>query len=235
MDVRVGTSGFSYPEWKGSFYPKDLPASKMLAYYAERFGTVEANNTFYRLPKPEMLTDWAAKVPESFRFVVKASQRITHHKRLKDCEDVTKYFLDTVQALGPKLGPLLFQLPPYLKKDLLLLSDFLQTIPKPFQVALELGDVSWHTEEVFELLREHNVTVVQVDDEKRPLVLTHTADFGYLRLRRVEYSDADLAAWAQRVLAAPWKQAWIFFKHEDEGTGPKLAKAFMAHLPGRSG
>lgn len=231
MNVIVGTSGYSYKEWKGTFYPEDLPAAKMLSFYASHFGSVEINNTFYRMPAESVMTKWAAEVPDGFRFVLKAPQRITHMKRLKDAEDDIRYFLQIASALGPKLGPLLFQLPPNLKKDVPRLREFLLHVPRTFRVAMELRHDSWMDDETYAALRERDVALCAADTDETPdpdKVLVPTASWGYLRLRRAEYTDEQLAAWAGRVAGQGWADAYVFFKHEDEGKGPVFAKRFLA-------
>ncbi|HSM35524.1 MAG TPA: DUF72 domain-containing protein [Longimicrobiales bacterium] len=226
MILRVGTSGFSYKEWKGSFYPEDLPQSKFLSYYGEHFKTVEINNTFYRMPKPELLEGWASQVGDDFRFVLKASRRITHQGRLKDVGDNVRYLYDVAATLGERLGPVLFQLPPYLKCDVERLRGFLATLPEGARAAMEFRDASWHDNAVFDALREHGVAlcIAETPDDATPF--ESTADWGYLRLRKVAYEAGELEAWADRVREAGWREAYVFFKHEDEGTGPALGKRF---------
>ena len=238
MRIAVGTSGFAYKEWKGSFYPADLPADGMLRFYGSRFSTVEINNTFYRMPTEKVVVGWAADVPDAFTFVLKASQRITHRKRLKDAGDEVAYFLKTANVLGPKLGPTLFQLPPNLKKDLPRLQEFLGHVPETWRAAFEFRHASWFDDEVFAALKAHNAALVIADTdpeegETEPLVVptVATADWGYLRLRRAAYQKADLTRWAKTVTSQPWKDAFVFFKHEEAGAGPKLADAFTAELP----
>ncbi len=231
MILRVGTSGFSYKEWKGSFYPEDLPQSKFLAFYAERFSTVEINNTFYRMPKPEMLEGWAEQVGEDFRFVLKASRRITHQGRLKDVGDSVAYLYGVAGALGERLGPVLFQLPPYLKKDVERLRAFLGKIPDGARAALEFRDESWHDAAVFGALREHGVALCIAETGEEVTPFEPTADWGYLRLRKVEYEEGELEAWAERLGGSGWGEAYVFFKHEDEGTGPALGKRFEHLFP----
>ncbi len=230
MRVAVGTSGYAYKEWKGSFYPAELRPDGFLAFYASRLSTVEINNTFYRMPTEKLLLQWAAQVPESFTFVLKASQAMTHRKRLKDCAEEVGYFLRTANVLGPRLGPTLFQLPPNLRKDLPRLREFLALVPMTWRAAFEFRHASWFDEEVYAALRERNAALVaaDTDPEERELAvpLVPTADWGYLRLRRKDYDEAALRAWAARVRAAPWTDACVFFKHEDEGAGPRLAAAF---------
>ena len=238
MRIAVGTSGYAYKEWKGSFYPADLPADGMLRFYGSRFRTVEINNTFYRMPTEKVVVGWAADVPDGFTFVLKASQRITHRKRLKDAGEELAYFLKTANVLGPKLGPTLFQLPPNLKKDLPRLQDFLGHVPETWRAAFEFRHASWFDDEVFAALKTHNAALVIADTdpeegEAEPLVVptVATADWGYLRLRRAEYKKADLVRWAKTVTSQPWTDAFVFFKHEEAGAGPKLADAFTAELP----
>jgi uncharacterized protein YecE (DUF72 family) len=228
MNLHVGTSGYSYKEWKGSFYPENLSAKAMLSYYAERLPAVEINNTFYRLPQRSMLENWLAQVPANFRFSLKASQRITHFKRLHEVEEETRYFLETASVLGEGLGVVLFQLPPNMKKDLPRLQAFLKNVPANVRSTFEFRHPSWFDDDVLALLRENNRALCISDTDDLPVAhIDATADWGYLRLRRVEYCEADLAAWLERVKAQPWKEAFVFFKHEDEGTGPKLAGQFL--------
>jgi uncharacterized protein YecE (DUF72 family) len=228
MKLQVGTSGFSYKEWKGSFYPEDLPASGMLKYYGERFQAVEINNTFYRMPKEDVLKAWAEEVPAGFTFVLKASQKITHFSRLKNVAEPVAYLVKVSAALGDHLGPLLFQLPPNLRKDVPRLKDFLALLPAGVRAALEFRNESWFDDEVFGLMREHGAALCIAEAEDGVEVpFVSTADWGYLRLRMPEYTEADLAAWLKKVRAAEWGEAFVFFKHEDEGKGPKLAKRFL--------
>lgn len=199
----------------------------MLRYYAERFSTVEINNTFYRTPLESTLLHWAEAVPDGFTFVLKASQRITHMKRLKDVGPELGYFLQAASVLGDKLGPTLFQLAPNMKKDLARLTDFLALIPRTWRAALEFRHVSWLDDEVYDVLRSHNAALCIADTEDETTPFIRTAEWGYLRLRRIEYAEADLALWAQRVGAQSWDEAFVFFKHEDEATGPALAARFL--------
>jgi uncharacterized protein YecE (DUF72 family) len=228
MTLYVGTSGYSYKEWKGSFYPEKLPAKEMLPYYASRLQAVELNNTFYRMPQPAMVESWKSQVPDNFRFSVKASQRITHFKRLKDAGDETRFMLETVSALQDRLGVVLFQLPPNMKKDLQRLEGFLSELPSTTPAAFEFRHPTWFDDEVLDLLRGQNRALVVSDTDDLPAHnIDKTADWGYLRLRRVSYSDTDLAGWLERMRAQDWKTTFVFFKHEDEGTGPKLAAEFL--------
>lgn len=228
MPLFVGTSGYSYKEWKGSFYPEKLPAKEMLVYYASRLPAVEINNTFYRMPQKSVLENWRDQVPDSFRFSVKASQRITHFKRLNGVVEETKYLLETAASLGERLGPVLFQLPPNMKKDLDRLQNFLETLPPGTKAAWEFRHPTWLEDDVLQLLSRHNHALCISDTDDLPVNhVDKTADWGYLRLRRVNYSPENLAEWLQRVRDQAWNDAYVFFKHEDEGTGPKLAGEFL--------
>ena len=231
MKVRAGTSGYSYKEWKGNFYPADLPTTGMLAYYAKQLSTVEINNTFYRMPTAKMLLGWAEQVPDGFAFVLKAPRRITHDKRLKGAQEDIAYLVKTMAALGSKRGPLLFQTPPFFRKDLSCLRDFLGLLPREMQAALEFRHQSWFDDEVFAVLRGHNAALCLADaDNELEIPFVATAAWGYLRLRRPDYSDADLADWAQRIAGQPWTEAFVFFKHEDAGKGPQLATRFLERV-----
>jgi uncharacterized protein YecE (DUF72 family) len=227
----TGTSGFSYDAWRGSFYPEDLPAERMLAFYGSQLASVEVNNTFYRMPKPSVLEQWASSTPEAFRFAIKASRRITHLGRLKNVDDSVGYLLNVTASLGQKLGVLLFQLPPFLRRDDTLLADFLALLPEGTPAALEVRHASWYDDAVFALLRARNVVLVGGDPDEgdRPMPLVPTADFGYLRLRAPDYSESELAAWSERIAAQPWKTTFAFFKHEDKG--PALARR-LAQIAG---
>jgi len=229
MRLYAGTSGFSYDEWEGSFYPEDLPAKSRLAYYATRLTTVEINNTFYRTPKASVVEGWVAQASGDFRFVFKASQRLTHHKRLNAAGEDVRYALDVYRAAGERLGPVLFQLPPNLRKDVARLEAFLELLPGDVQSAFEFRHASWFEPDVYERLRARGAALVlsDVDDAPEP-PLEPTARFGYLRLRRTAYGPDALASWLERVRAQPWDEAFVFFKHEDAGTGPRLAGEFLA-------
>ena len=231
MRVLVGTSGYSYKEWKGNFYPEDAKPQDMLRLYAEQLQTVEINNTFYRMPSEKMLLSWAEQVPDDFCFVLKASRRITHFKRLKDAGDVLTYVLQTATVLGHKLGPMLFQLPPNLPKDTARLVDFLTLLPPKWPAAFEFRHKTWFEDEVYDALRERGAALVVTDsdDESQPIV--STASYGYLLLRREEYDDEKLRDWATRIGEQAWDKAYVFFKHEDEGAGPRLAARFRELLP----
>jgi uncharacterized protein YecE (DUF72 family) len=228
MDLYVGTSGYSYKEWKGTFYPKDLPAQQMLRFYGERFRTVEVNSTFYGLPRASVLEGWADVVPADFQFVLKAPRQITHLHGLKDAGDLVSHLLEVAGALTEHQGPLLFQLPPTSKKDLPRLRAFLALLPVQCRAAFEFRHPSWFDDEVFGMLRDHRAALCVADTEgdlEVPLVAT--TDWGYLRLRRPDYGDAELKAWGKRVQEQRWRDAFVFFKHEDEGKGPRMAKRFM--------
>ncbi|HEY6119274.1 MAG TPA: DUF72 domain-containing protein [Pyrinomonadaceae bacterium] len=228
MKLFVGTSGYSYKEWKGSFYPEDLAAKDMLSYYAKRLAAVEINNTFYRMPQRTLLENWQAQVPTGFRFSLKAPQRITHFRRLKEVEGETKLFLATASVLGDALGVLLFQLPPNMKKDQPRLEAFLQTLSPDVRAAFEFRHPSWFDEEVLTLLRRHNRSLCISDTDEMPATrIDATADWGYVRLRRVKYRKPELTKWMKQIQAQDWSEAFVFFKHEDEATGPKLAAKFL--------
>ena len=234
MRVAVGTSGYAYKEWKGHFYPADLKAADFLRYYSARFDSVEINATFYRMPTEKMLLGWAGQVPDGFTFVLKAPQQITHRKRLKECGEELQHFLRTANVLAPKLGPTLFQLPPNMKKDLPRLQDFLALVPRTWRPALEFRHASWFDDDVFGVLKAHDAALCIADNDPGESGLTvpfvSTAPWGYLRLRRVQYDDRTLGEWAARVTGSGWQEAYVFFKHEDEGTGPKLAAQFTGLL-----
>ena len=228
MKLHVGTSGYSYKEWKGSFYPEKLPAKEMLPYYATKLSAVELNNTFYRMPQQAMVESWKAQVPDHFRFSVKASQRITHFKRLQDVDADTKYLLETVGALKEKLGVVLYQLPPNMKKDLERLRSFVKNLPAEVRSAFEFRHPTWFDDEVLQVLKNQNLALCISDTDDLPVThIDRTADWGYLRLRRVNYSKDDLVEWSARIKAQNWTTAFVFFKHEDEGTGPRLAAEFI--------
>ena len=229
MKLYVGTSGYSYKEWKGRFYPATLAPKDMLSYYASKLPAVELNNTFYRLPQPSMIESWKAQVPEHFRFSVKASRSITLFRRLKDATAQTKSMLDAVSAFGDRLGVVLYRLPDDMKKDIERLETFLKHLPLDPPAAFDFRHPSWFDDDdVLELLRRQNRALCISDMDERPVShIDKTADWGYLRLRRVNYSKADLRKWIARMKAQDWKTTFVFFKHEDEGTGPRLASEFI--------
>lgn len=225
--LRTGTSGFSYKEWKGNFYPEKLPANRMLEYYSRQLGSVEINNTFYRMPRAEMLEKWASQVPEDFAFVLKANRRITHMKRLRDAGEPLDYLVRTaVAALGERLGPILFQLPPYLRADVERLRDFLAAVPESVRAAFEFRHESWFVDEVYQALADHGAALVTADTGEGEAPVVETAGFGYARLRRPGYGEAELAEWAAALKRPGWSDVFVFFKHEDEGAGPRMAAGF---------
>ena len=230
--IWVGTSGYNYPEWRGSFYPEKFATAKMLPYYAERFSTVEINYTFYRMPNAKTIAGWAAETPAGFAFALKASRRITHDARLKNVDDPLRYFLDTAGALGPKLGPILFQLPPNLRKDVDRLEGVLALLPAGLRAAFEFRHESWHSDDVYALLKTRNTALCISDTEKSTTSLVATADFGYFRLRDEGYTAEDVQEWAKTVekLGAGWRDTFIYFKHEESGIGPILAQQFKTFL-----
>jgi uncharacterized protein YecE (DUF72 family) len=224
----TGTSGFAYKEWKGSFYPEDLPNDDMLRYYASHFRACEINNSFYRIPAEKTLRQWSEQVPAEFRFILKATQKITHFTRLKaEARDSLEYFIATARALSDQLGPILFQLPPNMKADVPRLSAFLDFMPVHVRAAFEFRHASWFDDAVFDVLRSKGAALCIADTEEQqtPKVAT-TTEWGYLRLRRVEYRPSDLADWARWLATQTWQDSYVFFKHEDAGTGPRLAKEF---------
>jgi uncharacterized protein YecE (DUF72 family) len=228
MNFYVGTSGYSYQEWKGSFYPLKLPAKQMLTYYGEHFRTVEINYTFRRLPTEATLTSWTDAVPADFRFALKAPEQITHRKRLKDAGELLTHFLAMAVKLKRRLGPLLFQLPPNFKKDTPRLQAFLDLLPARRRVAFEFRHASWFGDDVFQILRDRQVALCIADaDDDLPVPVVGTADWGCLRLRRPDYDHAALQKWIQQVRKQDWQDVFVYFKHEDEGKGPLFAKRFL--------
>jgi uncharacterized protein YecE (DUF72 family) len=232
--ILVGTSGYNYPEWKGSFYPSDLPASKMLPYYASKFPTVEINYTFYRMPTPKLIAGWRAQVPPEFRFTLKAPKRITHDKRLRAAEvaESVNGFITAAAELGPQMAALLFQLPPNFKKDLVLLNEFLSLLPPKTTAAFEFRNASWLEEDVFDALRARNIALCIADSETRETPMISTADYAYFRLRDEGYGDGDIARWADaaKQLGQSAKDVFVYFKHEDEGKGAAFGQQMMALL-----
>ena len=229
--ILVGTSGYNYPEWKGSFYPADLPTAKMLPYYAGTFHTVEINYTFYRMPTPKLIAGWRAQVPSDFRFTLKAPKRITHDKRLRAgevAESVTG-FITAAAELGPQMAALLFQLPPNFKKDVVLLTEFLSLLPPKTPAAFEFRNASWLDEEVFDALRERNIALCVADSESRETPIVATASYAYLRLRDEGYGDADIARWTgtAKTLGETATDVFVYFKHEDEGKGAAFGLQMM--------
>ena len=227
MALLAGTSGWSFKEWKGSFYPKDLPADDQLGFYAGRFPTVEINNTFYRMPRESVLMDWASKVPPTFRFALKASQRITHYGRLKDVASEVEYFTRIANVLGDRRGPTLFQLPPNLKKDLPRLVDFLEVVPRRWRSTFEFRHESWFADDVYGALREKDAALCIADHEDFATPVVRTATWGYARLHRQDYDDAAITAWRDRLEGLGAEEMYVFFKHDETaGSGPTAAEAF---------
>ena len=223
----AGASGYSYKEWKGPFYPEDLAADDMLAWYARQLDTLEINNTFYRNPKREVLTRWAETTPEAFRFAIKATRRITHDARLKSEEaaEPLRYLYGSLTALGGKLGAVLFQLPPHLKKDVPRLIDFLALLPAEHRAAFEFRHPSWFDDDVYAALKGAAASLCLSErEDQQPPALVETASWGYVRLRLEQYSDDDLARWVERLAATGWQQVFVYFMHEP--TAPGYARTF---------
>ena len=227
MQMLAGTSGYSYKEWCGHFYPEKLPANEMLRYYAERFPTVEINNTFYRMPAEAMLLRWAGEVPADFAFTLKAPKRITHEKRLVGAEPDAAEFLRRAAVLGEKLAVVLFQLPPFLRKDLSRLRDFLSVLPAGRRAAFEFRHDSWQADDVFETLRARGAMLCVTDTDEGDTSFVATAEQGYLRLRRTRYDDADLEGWVGRIAAQRLERTYVYFMHEDEALGTRWAKRLI--------
>ncbi len=229
--ILIGTSGYNYPEWKGSFYPADLPATKFLPYYASRFPTVEINYTFYRMPTPKLVAGWRAQVPETFRFTLKAPKRITHDRRLRaaDVSESLQGFITAAAELGPQLAALLFQLPPNFKKDVGLLNEFLSLLPPKITAAFEFRNDSWLADDVYDALGARNIALCIADSEQRETPLVTTATYAYLRLRDEGYGDGDIAQWAgtARTLGESASDVFVYFKHEDEGKGAAFGQQMM--------
>lgn len=230
METHIGTSGYSYPAWKGHFYPEGLPPKKFLSFYASKFDTVEINNTFYRMPTAKLVQSWAADVPDSFVFAIKAPQRITHQQRLKGSADTVEALLRSVELLAERQGPILFQLPPFLKKDVPLLADFLAAAPKKMRAAFEFRHASWFADDTYEALRAGGAALCIADGDKLSTPLVATADWGYLRLRREDYVESDIRDWGSKIAAQPWQRAFVYFKHEDEAKGPRFAALLRTTL-----
>jgi uncharacterized protein YecE (DUF72 family) len=230
--VFVGTSGYNYPEWRGTFYPEKFSTDKMLGYYAERFPTVEINYTFYRVPNEKLLAGWAAATPAAFTFTLKAPRRITHDSKLQRCEDLVQTFCRTARTLGSKLATLLFQLPPTFKKDVDVLRAFSELLPDGTRAAFEFRHPSWHDADVFDVLRARNLALCIADSEKMSTPVEVTADYAYLRLRDEGYQDADVARWAETIRTLSRAEtAYVYFKHEEQGLGPAFAKRLLELLP----
>ena len=228
--VFVGTSGYNYPEWRGTFYPEKFSTSKMLAFYAERFPTVEINYTFYRMPTEKLLQGWAEGTPANFTFTLKAPRRITHDSKLQRCEDLLQGFCRTARTLGPKLAVLLFQLPPNFKKDAAVLRAFLELLPEGTRAAFEFRHASWLDTETFDALRGRNIALCIADSEKMKTPVEVTADYAYFRLRDEGYQQRDIEAWAKTIRELPPTDAFVYFKHEEQGLGPDFAQRLMTAL-----
>ena len=230
MKLLAGTSGYAFKEWKGNFYPSDLKDDGMLGYYAGKFPTVEINNTFYRLPKEGVLQSWAGQVPEPFTFAIKASQRITHFARLKpECASAVEFLLKNTSTLGDRLGPILFQLPPNLKKDVDRLRAFLDTLPRDRRFTIEFREPSWFDDDVYELLRQRDVAMCIIDQPEFSSPFVATSTWGYVRLHRFDYDASALTEWASRIQGQGWEEAYVYFKHDEGiGSGPPAVDAFLS-------
>ena len=229
--ILVGTSGFSYPAWRGPFYPTELPARGFLSFYAGRLPAVEINNTFYRMPNPAMLRAWTEQTPAAFRFALKAPQQITHRARLKDADGAIRTFVERAASLGERRGPLLFQLPPHLPVHVDRLTACLRALATAGEVAFEFRHPSWLDQQVFALLEAHGAALCIADTEDGTTPITVTAPFGYVRLRREDYAPRAVTTWAQKIAATTrWERVYVFFKHEDAGRAPELATALRTRL-----
>jgi len=230
--IWIGTSGYNYPEWKGSFYPADLATAKMLPYYAERFPTVEINYTFYRMPNEKLVAGWAAQTPSPYKLTLKAPRRITHDSRLKNCGELVAAFCAVAGTLGHKLGALLFQLPPNAKKDLPVFDAFLETLPPKATAAFEFRHPSWFDDEVLERLKRRNLALCVADSDKLSTPVHVTADYAYFRLRDEGYTPDDIARWGETIKqqTAACRDVFVYFKHEEQGKGPELARLLMQTL-----
>jgi uncharacterized protein YecE (DUF72 family) len=230
--IWIGTSGYNFPEWRGSFYPAGLPDAKMLPYYAERFATVEINYTFYRIPNYRTLDGWLAATPERFRFTLKAPKRITHAAKLRECGEVLGVFCDRARRLGDRLGALLFQLPGTFRKDVEALDGLLEALPGGFRPAFEFRSRTWFAEEVYDCLRRHEAALCVADSETLTTPLVRTAPFTYFRLRDEGYDDAELDVWTERVVhaASEGEEVFVYFKHEAEGMGAVFGRGLLDRL-----
>ncbi len=230
--IWIGTSGYNYPEWKGSFYPSDLASAKMLPYYAARFPTVEINYTFYRMPTEKLVAGWAAQTPSPFKLTLKAPRRITHDSRLKDCEQPVESYCRVAATLGEKLGALLFQLPPHLRMNLQTFDAFLEMLPANLTAAFEFRNVSWLDEEIYGRLAKRGLALCVADSEKLSTPVRVTADYAYFRLRDEGYTPDDIKKWGDTIAreTASCRDVFVYFKHEEQGKGPALARLLMTHL-----
>ncbi len=228
MKIYTGTSGYGYKEWKGIFYPEKIAPKEMLHFYAERLNAVEINNTFYHMPTADVLDAWSEQVPANFIFAVKAPQVITHFRRLRHVGEEARYLFGTLPVLGSKLGPVFFQFPESFHADRPLLEAFIELIPSGITAAFEFRHPSWLEDEILDLLRLHGCCLCTADTDENPAdAIISTASWGYLRLRRADYTDAGLAGWLGKIIAQKWKKAFVFFKHEDEAKGPHSAMRFQ--------
>ncbi len=227
MRLLVGTSGFGYKEWRGTFYPEKLASGEMLAFYATRFPAVELNSTFYRVPSAGVLSVWREQVPDGFRFTAKAPRKLTHFKPLAAPVEDVEFFLRALSRLGEKLGAVLFQLPPSFSKDIGRLQEFLRKLPEGTRAAFEFRNGSWVDEEVADLLGARGFALCALETDEAEGRILAAADWGYVKLRRREYAEKDLAAWLARIREQPWKEAYVFFKHEEEARGPDLARRLL--------
>jgi len=228
--VWIGTSGYNYPEWRGNFYPERFPTDKMLPDFAERFATGGIKSTVYPMPNAKTVAGWDAETPARFTFALKAPKRITHDARLRDIDEPLRYFLDTARGLGGKLGPILFQLPPTFRKDTARLGDLLVLVPSGVRCAVEFRHASWLADDVYDLLRARNAALCIADTEAGTTPIVATADFGYLRLRDAAYTADELDGWSEAAQRPEWGDAFVYFKHEESGRGPALARELAARL-----
>ncbi len=234
MKIYVGTSGFAHKEWKGKFYPERISAKDMLSFYAGHLNSVEINNTFYHMPKESVLSSWAEQVPQDFVFALKAPQIITHLKQLQNVFEETEYLFRSLSTLGTKLGPVLFQFPKSFRANMPALENFLGIIPDDAACAFEFRSPSWLDAGVPDLLRKKRCSLCIADTDENPAhEIVDTVPWGYLRLRRSGYTDADLSQWAESILSQKWERAFVFFKHEDEAKGAELAIHFQELVDSR--
>ena len=227
MRIAIGTSGFQYPEWRGKFYPSDLPTAKMLDYYTRHFETTESNYSFRRIPSPKTIANWFEKTPANFSFSLKAPQRITHFAKLRDCAELVDTFWSVVRELHAKLGPVLFQLPPTLHRNDELLEQFLRGLPEGMRAAFEFRHASWFEDETIAILKRFRCALCVAESSELATPRISTAGFGYLRLRREDYTNRELAKWAEWIRSQPWKEAFVYFKHEEKAVGPAFAAKFQ--------
>jgi uncharacterized protein YecE (DUF72 family) len=227
MKIYIGTSGYGYKEWRGKFYPEKIPPKELLRFYSERFNSVEINNSFYRMPSADVLASWSAQVPDDFVFAIKAPQIITHLKRLRNVQEETDYLFRTLSVLERKRGSVLFQFPKSFHADRSLMEGFLELIPVDTPCAFEFRSPSWLGHEILDLLHERGCSLCIADSYENPAhEIISTAPWGYLRLRRSDYTDADLSQWVERIISQRWERAFVFFKHEEEARGPQMAICF---------